>query len=127
MAVHFTDSFKAWVVDVIDGATRAGKTDMKFGAWGTGAGTTGETDTTLFTEASETRVTGTMSQQTTTITGDTYRLVWTMTADGTKTVTNAGYFDASTSGNLGIKGDHAGVPVLLNDSIEYTANLHVDQ
>jgi len=79
-------------------------------AWGTGAGTAGITDTTLFTEASEARVAGTSSQQTTTTSNDTYQVVGTMTVSGSgKTITNAGLFDASTVGNLFVKGDFAGI------------------
>ncbi len=124
MAVHFVDVGKQWVVDKLDDSQAS---TMNRIGWGTGAGTTAESDTTLFTEASETRATGTVSQQTTTVTGDTYRVVGTLTATGTKTITNAGLFDAATTGNMLIKGDHAGVPLLSGDSIEYTFSLHVDQ
>ena len=124
MAVHFVDVGKQWVVDKLDDSQAS---TMNRIGWGTGAGTTAENDTTLFTEASETRATGTVSQATTTVTGDTYRVVGTLTATGTKTITNAGLFDAATTGNLLIKGDHAGVPLLSGDSIEYTFSLHVDQ
>lgn len=89
-------------------------------AWGTGAGTTAKADITLFTEASESRVTGTSSQVTTTSTNDTYQVVGTLTAAGTKTITNAGLFDAVTSGSLFMKGDFTGIPLNLNDSIEFT-------
>ena len=124
MAVHFVDVGKQWVVDKLDDSQAS---TMNRIGWGTGGGTTAESDTTLFTEASETRATGTVSQQTTTVTGDTYRVVGTLTATGTKTITNAGLFDAATTGNMLIKGDHAGVPLLTGDSIEYTFSLHVDQ
>jgi hypothetical protein len=129
MATHFVDPGKQWVADVIDGATRAAKTDMKYVAWGTGT-VSGfdETRTTLYTEASEARTTGVMSQVTTTITGDTYQVVGTITANGTKTITNAGLFDQSAvGGNALIIGDFTGVPLLLGDSIEFTFKLHVDQ
>ncbi|MDD5397034.1 MAG: hypothetical protein PHW24_03165 [Candidatus Moranbacteria bacterium] len=124
MATHFVDAGKQWVVDKMDDSQAS--TMNKIG-WGTGAGTTGETDTTLFTEASEARATATISQTDTTITGDTYQAVGTLTANGTKTITNAGLFDAASGGNMLVKGDHAGVPLLLNDSIEYTFKLQVDQ
>jgi hypothetical protein len=91
-------------------------------AWGTGAGTAAKGDTTLFTEASEARVQGTMS---TTGSGSTakFQVVATITADGTKTITNAGAFTASTSGTLVIKGDHTGVAVDASDQIQYTITL----
>lgn len=95
----------------------------QYGAWGTGAGTTGATDTTLFTEASEARVAGTMTQQTTSTTNDTLQVVWTQTANGSKTITNAGLFDASSSGTLFMKGDFAGIALAVNDSITFTAKI----
>lgn len=100
--------------------------------WGTGAGTAASTDTTLFSEkaadlfaTSGTRVTGTSSQQTTTVTNDTWRLTGTITATGSGTVTNAGCFDNSAigSGNLMVKGDFTGIALVSGDSIAFTINL----
>ena len=90
-------------------------------AWGTGAGTTGATDTTLFTETG-TRTAGTSTQQTTTTTNDSYQVVGTLTAGGALTITNAGLFDVitSSSGNLFIKGDFTGVVLALGDAIQFT-------
>jgi len=97
-----------------------GATEPNYVAWGTGAGTAAVTDTTLFTEASETRVAGTSTQQTVTTTNDTYQVIGTLTANGAKTITNAGLFDASTVGNLYVKGDFTGIPLSLNDAIQFT-------
>ena len=98
-------------------------TEPNYVAWGTGAGTAAVTDTTLFTESSESRVSGTSTQQTTSQTNDTYQVVGTLTADGTKTITNAGLFDASTSGNLFVKGDFTGVALVATESIQFTIKL----
>lgn len=49
-----------------------------------------------------------------------YQVVGTITADGTKTITNAGLFDASTSGNLFMKGDFTGVALNASESIQFT-------
>jgi hypothetical protein len=95
-------------------------TEPEYVAWGTGAGTTGATDTTLFTEASEARVAGVGTQQTTATTNDTLQEVGTITADAGKTITNAGLFDASTGGNLFMKGDFTGIALNLGDSIQFT-------
>lgn len=95
-------------------------TEPKFVAWGTGAGTTAKTDTTLFTEAAEARTSGTSSQQTTTVTNDTYQVVGTITTLSNQTITNAGLFDASVGGNLYLKGDFAGLPLTTGDSIQFT-------
>lgn len=125
MATQFVDVGKQWVVDKMDDSSA---TTMNRVGWGTGAGTAGETDTTLFTEAAETRATATLSQVVTTITGDTFQAVGTITCTGSgKTITNAGLFDAATSGNMLIKGDFTGIPLLVGDSIEFTFKLQVDQ
>jgi hypothetical protein len=100
--------------------------------WGTGAGTAAASDTTLFSEkaldlssTSGSRTAGTSSQQTTTTTGDTYRVTGTLTAGGSGgTVTNAGLWDNITigSGNLFAKADFAGVVLAAGDSIALTFN-----
>jgi hypothetical protein len=46
-----------------------------------------------------------------------------ITADGTKTINEAGLFDASTAGTLVIRGDFTGVAVVLGDKIEFTFTL----
>ena len=93
---------------------------QKYVAWGTGAGTSAATDTTLFTESAEARVAGTQSQVTTSVTNDTYQVVGTITATATRAITNAGVFDASTAGNLYLKGDFATVNLSTGDSIQFT-------
>lgn len=89
-------------------------------AWGTGAGTTAVTDTTLFTEAAEARTAGTSTRVTTTVTNDTYQVVGTITSLSAQTITNAGLFDAAAAGNLFLKGDFTGIPLAINDSIQFT-------
>jgi hypothetical protein len=94
-------------------------TTPQYIGWGTGAGTTGATDTTLFTEVLP-RVSGTATQVTTSTTNDTFQVVGTQTAGVTETITNAGLFDASTSGNLFVKGDFTGIALNSGDSIQFT-------
>lgn len=95
-------------------------------AWGTGAGTTAATDTTLFTEASESRVACTTTQQTTTTTDDTYQAVGTLTVAGAdKTITNVGLFDAATAGNLFVKSDFTGLALAVGDSIAFTLKVQM--
>jgi hypothetical protein len=96
--------------------------DGHFVAWGTGAGTAAKGDTTLFTEASEARVVGTVSVVGTGAAA-VYQVVGTLTADGSKTITNAGNFDASTAGNLIVKGDFTGVALAAADSIQFTITI----
>ena len=119
MATVFTNAGMAITTNRLKNGD-TGATEPNHVAWGTGAGTAAVGDTTLFTEASETRVAGTSTQVTTTQTDDTYQVVGTLTADGAKTITNAGLFDAITTGNLLMKGDFTGVPLALNDAIQFT-------
>lgn len=116
MATVVTNAGKGIITNRLKGAG----TEPNYVAWGTGAGTAAITDTTLFTESTEARVAGTSTQQTTTTTNDTYQVVATMTAAGARTITNAGLFDASTSGNLFLKGDFTGVALNTGDSIAFT-------
>lgn len=87
---------------------------------GTGAGTAAVADTTLFTEVGTARLAITPTRVTTTVTNDTAQYVFTFTAAGSTNVTNAGYFTASSGGVLMQKSDHATVPLLAADSIQYT-------
>lgn len=114
MADIYTDAGEAFVVDAIETALAT-----PFVAWGTGAGTTAKGDTTLFTEASEARTAATASQPT----ADKNQWVGLITADGSKTITNAGVFSASSGGTMPVKGDFAGIPLVLGDSINFTISL----
>jgi len=116
MATLLVNTGKAVVTNYLNGGAA---TQPKYVAWGTGAGTTAATDTTLFTETG-TRVSGTTTQQTTSTTNDTFQVVGTQTAGTSETITNAGLFDASTSGNLFVKGDFTGIPLNTSDSIQFT-------
>ena len=115
MATLLVNAGKAIVTNRIKGSG----TEPSYVAYGTGAGTTGATDTTLFTETG-TRQAGTSTQQTTSVTNDTYQVVGTQTAGGTLAITNAGLFDASTSGNLFVKGDFTTINLSSGDSIQFT-------
>lgn len=115
-----TDVGRGWIVDKLDSTVTTLQNRI---GWGTGAGTAAIDQTTLFTEAAETRATGVQSQPTTTLA----RVVGTLTCAGSgKTITNAGLFDAATAGVLLIKGDFTGVPLLVGDSIEFTFELQVN-
>jgi len=102
--------------------------------WGTAAGTTARTDTTLFTEklvdlttsAGTDHTVGTSTRQTTTTTNDTYQVVGTRTATGAGTVTNAGLFDAASGGNLYMKGDFTGIGLAIADAITFTMKVIYD-
>ena len=120
MATIYTSAGEAKVVDLIDGtsAVHLDATNGKIG-WGTGAGTAAKGDTTLFTEATEARVAVVATQPL----ADKNQWVATLTADGAKTITNAGLFDAASGGNLVVKGDFTGIVLALGDKIEFTITL----
>lgn len=124
MATVLANVGLAWIIDKMDDSQTS---SMNRVGWGTGAGTAAATDTALFTEAGESRATGTISQQTTSVTGDTYQVIGTLTSTSTKTITNAALFDAASSGNMLVKGDFTGIPVLANDSIEFTFRVQATQ
>ena len=115
MATLLVNAGKAIVTNRIKGSG----TEPSYVAWGTGAGTTAATDTTLFTETGS-RVSGTSTQQTTSTTNDSYQVVATQTAGSSLAITNAGLFDASTSGNLFAKGDFSTINLNTGDSIQFT-------
>jgi hypothetical protein len=74
--------------------------EPKIVAWGTGGAggpfTAANPDVALFAEAAETRITGTGSQVTVTTTSDTYQVTGTITATGTRAITEVGLFDSTT-------------------------------
>jgi hypothetical protein len=115
-----TNSGEEWCSERMAGVQGAGTNnvptlDGHFVGWGTGAGTAAKADTTLSTEATEARAVGTV---TVVGTGSSakYQCTGTLTADGTKTITN-------TSGVLIVHGDFTGIPLVLNDSITFTITL----
>lgn len=96
--------------------------DGRYIHWGTGAGTAAKTDTDVFTPGSEARVAGTVS-----VNGSgaaaKYQVVGTLTADGAKTITNAGNFELSTGANIIVHGDFTGIALALNDQIQFTITI----
>jgi hypothetical protein len=119
MATVLTNAGRDILTNRIGGAG----TEPKFVAWGTGAGTAAVADTTLFTESAEARTSGTASRVTTSVTNDTYQVVGAIVATAGRAITNAGTFDASTSGNLFIKGDFSTINLSTNDSISFTVKI----
>jgi len=118
MATVLTQVGEEWIVDKLDETVQ---TTGDYIGWGTGTGTAAKTDTALFTEASEARVTATRSQPV----ADKIRWVGTLTADAAKTITNAGNFTASTGGTLIIHGDFTGIALASGDKIEFTIDLEI--
>lgn len=96
---------------------------------GSGAGTAAVGDTTLFTEYTTgtwtgyARVGNNGIQTTTSVSNDTVQWQSTFTAPSAQTVTNAGNFDAATSGNIHVHGDFTGIPLNQNDTIQITVKV----
>lgn len=91
-----------------------------YGNVGTGAGTAVDTDTTLKTETGTARIAITPTRQTIAFANDTAQYVFEYVAPGSIAVTNGGYYTAPTGGVLMQLSDHASIPLLANDSVEYT-------
>lgn len=128
MATLVVNAGKDIITNRINGA---GTTPLNIG-WGTGTQTTTlATDTglgpttveklvDLATSAGTDHTVGTATRVTTTTTNDSFQVTGTRTATGAGTVTVAGLFDAASGGNLFVKGDFAGVPLAINESIAFT-------
>ena len=97
--------------------------------WGTGSNAAASANAVTTTSTTEDRVSATASQQTTTVTNDTLRLVATITAASTRAITEVGAFDAAgsgsppTGGNMTYYADFAVVNLLSGDSISFTLNV----
>lgn len=94
----------------------------KFVGVGTGATAEAATQTALVTEV-ETRATGTQTQQTTSVTNDTYQVVGTVTATAGRALQESGVFDASTTGNMLVRGVYTTINLSSGDSIQVTWKL----
>jgi hypothetical protein len=114
----FTDAGEAFIVDLVDGTIT--KPTNYFIGWGTGAGTAAKADTTLFTEAAETRATATLTQPS----AEVNQFAGTITvASAGKTITNAGVLTLVTGGTLILKSDFTGLALNVGDSIVFTFQL----
>lgn len=108
--------------------SQAGTAPKNIG-WGIGTTTPAVTDTALQTESAPTtaggRTVGTESRTTTTVTNDTYTVTGTVVAGSTLAITEAGLFDAVTTGNCLIHGVFSAINVVSGDSIAFTFNLKI--
>ncbi len=122
MAILTTQA-KEWIIDKLQNVAPLTDANAAVVGWGTGnaAEAVGVTFATVgVTEAAEARVTGTLSQPTTT----TDRVVGTMTATAAKNVTQAWRTNTTTKGDANqIMHTYAlftSVPVEINDQITLT-------
>lgn len=118
MAVVYTSVGEAHTADVFDGTVSNTSINYYVG-WGTGTNAAAKGDTTLQTESAESRVNSTKSQPS----ADKNQFVATITSASGQTITEAGLFTASTSGNLIIRAVFSGIALLTGDSIEFTITL----
>lgn len=123
LATVFTNAGAAIVTNRM---IQAGTAPKNIG-WGTGTNAAAVGDTALQTEAAPTtaggRTVGTESRTTITNTNDNYQVTGTVTAGGTLVITEAGLFDATSSGNMLIRSVFSAVNVVSGDSIAFTFGL----
>jgi hypothetical protein len=102
---------------------------VKFLQWGTGSGAIKSANVVTTTTTTEARTSGTMSQVTGAVTNDTLQVTGTITAAGTRAITEVGVFDAAgtgsppTGGNMDVYGDFAVVNLGNLDSIAFTVKV----
>lgn len=101
----------------------------KYLQWGTGSGATASANVVTTTGTTEARTTGTATQTTTSVTNDTYQVTGTITAAGTRAITEVGVFDAAGSGsppvggNMDIYGDFSVINLSSGDAIAFTVKV----
>jgi hypothetical protein len=102
---------------------------VKFLQWGTGSAAIKSANVVTTTTTTEARTSGSMSQQTTTVSNDTLQVTGTITAAGTRAITEVGVFDAAgsgsppTGGNMDVYGDFSVVNLASGDSIAFTVKV----
>lgn len=123
LATVFTNAGAAIITNRIISAGTAPKNI----GWGIGTTAAAVTDTALVTESAPTtaggRTVGTESRTTVTNTNDNYQVAGTVTAGSSLAITEAGLFDAVTSGNMLIRSVFSAVNVVSGDSIAFTFGL----
>ncbi len=142
MANVVTNAGRAIITNRIKGAG----TEPSFGAWGTGVHTAVVADTSLSTEvysttndgSHNTRPAGASTQQTTSVTNDTYQVIVTLTCaagNAPLAIVNAGLYDTNgqaanlttntSGGNLFVESDFSAVNLASGDSIQFTFKIQM--
>jgi hypothetical protein len=97
--------------------------------WGTGSAAAASANVVTTTSTTEARTAASAAQGTTTVTNDKMVLTGTITAAGSRSITEVGAFDAAgtgsppTGGNMDIYGDFTSIGLATNDSIAFTINV----
>lgn len=103
-------------------------TEPNYIAWGVGTTAPAVGNTALQTPSAEARTAGTSTQVTTNTTNDTYQVVGTIVcASAAKAITEVGLFDASSSGNLFMRGTFSAINVSVGDGIQFTIKTVYEQ
>lgn len=111
------------LVRIINALNGGSHTPPQHIGWGTGSTAPAAGNTGLETAAAEDRTSGTRSVEETVIAGDTFRVVGTITAEGTKTISEVALFDAAAAGNCYLRATFTGVPVEADDAIAFTIDI----
>jgi len=123
LAVAFTNAGAAIVTNRM---IQAGTAPKNIG-WGIGTNAAAVGDTQLQTESAPTtaggRTVGTESRTTITVTNDNYQVTGSVTAGSSLAITEAGLFDAVSTGNMLIRGVFTAINVVSADSIAFTFGL----
>lgn len=121
MAPAVVNTGKDYLVTLIKLASRPG-TEPAAVAWGTGTTAEALTQTALVTESAEARTAGTASQVTTSTTNDSYQVVGTITATGTRAITESGLFNSTTVGGsiMVTRATFTAINLVSGDSIQFT-------
>jgi hypothetical protein len=114
-----TNVGEAWAAGRLAGTE---STTGKYIGWGTGVATAAKADTSLATESSESRASGTVSVEGSAAAAK-YQVEGTLTATAARTITNAGTLTASTSGTLIIHASFDGISLNQDDQITFTFTL----
>ena len=102
----------------------------KWVAWGIGTteASASGAGADLVSEGAEDRTEGTQSQQTTTTTDDTYRVVGAITCTGAgKAITEVTIMNDETAGACFMRANFDAINVAVGDSIQFTINNVIDQ
>lgn len=97
--------------------------------WGTGSAAAASANVVTTTSTTEARVSASAVQGTTTVTNDKVVYTGTITAAGSRAITEVGIFDAAgsgsppTGGNMDVYGDFSVINLANGDSIAFTINL----
>lgn len=115
MAIVWTDVGQAQAVDLLDPNTRGAVSSSYYGEWGSSATAPAVTQTALVSANAEARAAVTVTQPA----ANKVLYSYTMTATGTRTVQETGVFDASSTGNMILRGTHGSLTLESGSSAAY--------